>query len=902
MATPEQLGIAYKKAIAAGDTEAADEIAKALNAAVESEPSAPPQQELVAGTPEQMAGQRARNLQSAMGLKEPVAPGESLGAIDRFSRGMAPTAEEYKAAMEVKYGEGSFVPISSNRALVRIPDDKGGKKWVVDNPAGLDVGDIAEFQANLPQFVAGTTAALATIPGPQSAAAKIAVASGASAAASGIVGGVQDLIWRFANNQPIQPAEIAQRRGMGAAGEFVAGALIPMAVGKVRMGFKAGSAIRNYFKDFIKEGKEAGEALRLAGVSPNTAGELADAIRNTSPATATASEMGDELAKIVSTQDEAMRKGATRLAGQALGGAEARAQAQIAASTQVPAITAPKAGLAAIGSAKQTLLDANDAATKLLNSALGDIQQAGIAAGEGKGIINLINTDKAIASLESSLLKVEKKVDGKAIEAPSDIYLPLLTTLRQIKQAADIPQELQAVRQARSMLGAKISGQSDLFPGLDVGVAKKIYKALSQDIDESVSRLTGPGAQKLRDYNKLYKSIVQPIEENEFLGKLVNDGFNNPEDVVKGLVNGGTADWAAAKSVLHPNVYASVRRAVVDEMVGGEKISMFGKDVANIPNLSRRLNGMSPEVKDEIFGSRAAWESLQRIGKEYDMLIERGGLFTKPALPTVTEISDAIGAARAQGFDKTNQAMIRAMNAAKARRNGMAESLLSQARNGNLDYITRNPEDFLKSVIFNDGLRPEYVRSIVKKLPEDSRKELGAVAFQEIFEGARNVAKSAVSRKQSVYNTDEIINRVFGSRKREEVIGDLVGPERMMLLRNWAKYEVMREAQAKQKEIGGKRIAGLIATAPYQNLFAARAASLALEKASGSRYLAGATPASSELFKEARLIINQPVKTRTQIAALQRILNTNGFQDYQEMMQGFTPEQQDAIDSYLTGQ
>jgi hypothetical protein len=46
--------------------------------------------------------------------------------------------------------------------------------------------------------------------------------------------------------------------------------------------------------------------------------------------------------------------------------------------------------------------------------------------------------------------------------------------------------------------------------------------------------------------------------------------------------------------------------------------------------------------------------------------------------------------------------------------------------------------------------------------------------------------------------------------------------------------------------------------------------------------------------------MNSPTKTAAEISLLQRAMNTNGFNDYVDMQSGFTPEQQDAIDEYLT--
>lgn len=114
--------------------------------------------------------------------------------------------------------------------------------------------------------------------------------------------------------------------------------------------------------------------------------------------------------------------------------------------------------------------------------------------------------------------------------------------------------------------------------------------------------------------------MIGVVEESPFIDKLVNDGFANPEEVVRGLVGGGTKDWAAAKAILPPNTYAAVRRGVVGEMMGqgkGNKLVEFGREVLDIPTLNKQLSNMDAAIKNEIFGGEGslafAGENWKRI-------------------------------------------------------------------------------------------------------------------------------------------------------------------------------------------------------------------------------------------------------------------------------------------------
>jgi hypothetical protein len=860
--------------------------------------------ELVAGTKEQMAEQSARNLQGEMGLADPVAPRGRVPLKDRFLSGLAPTDPERKAYYEMEYGKGSFLPVSANRALVKVSDGKGGKKWVIDDPVGLDAGDVAQFATNIPQIVSGSIAAMAAVPGPVGTFGKIAAASGASAVTAGLIGAVQDAAYRYDTGTPVDAEEIVKRRGLGATMETIAGIALPVVGSAMVQKFQSGRAVGRFLKQFQKVSDESKAALRVAGVDVRTQGELGDAIRALHPADASAAELGDSIAAVLNQQDAAVRKGAERMAGRALSDADKRAQALVAASTQSAPVKPAEAGLAAIGGAKQRVLDSQKAVDGMYEVAYKEIGEAADAAGKGKFFITLDSTKKTIDKLMGNVLLAKKSVDGADVYEPSQAFAPLLTQLRQIEEATTADQKLDAVRQARTMMGERLRGKGGIFSDLNDSSAKQIYGALSKDIDDSIAAFSGAGASALKKANDAYKSMVSVVDESPFITKLVNDGFDNPEDVIRALaspLSGGTKDWAAAKAILPPNTYSAVRRGVVGEFTGegqGNVLMQFGREVLDVPTLSKKLSGLDVAVKNEIFGGEAPWRALEKIGREYDFVISRGGVFSKPSLPSIEEITGAADIARAEGFDAANKYIGKAITAAKARRNGLAESLLSQARNGNVTQAARDPERLLHAVVFNSDIRPEYIRSMLKKLPPETRTKLSDTAYQEIFENARQVSEAAVQKSGS-YDINKVATQLFGDRKRQEALTDVLGKERMAILTNWTKFEVAEAMRGARGSIEGKRMAGLVSTAPYQNLFAARLVSLAIEKVSGAHLIGSLTHDKAKLFRDTRMIMNRPDKTAAMISLTQRAMNTGGWGDYVDMLSDFTPEQQDAIDSYL---
>lgn len=856
---------------------------------------AAPVEQMVAGTPQQMAQQRAANMQSQLGLDAPVAAGESVPLTTRIKMGMAPTAEERQAAAEATYGKDSFLPISSNRALVKVPDGNGGSKWVIDNPGGMDVGDVAEMATNAPQIVAGALAAAKFLPGPGGSTARLAASSGAGAVASNIVGAAQDALYRVLTNTPVQPAEIAQRRGLSAGLEFLGGMVAGRGAEMIGERLGAYRAASKAVKEFIKEGEEAKRRLSGAGVAPATVAELGDAVRASNPINMTTAEAGETVAKVISDMDQRLLKASGGLAQRAAGNLDARAGAAIGAATTAKPVTAPEAGLAAIGAAKQRIADAQKAIDGLYDTAYKQIDADAAASDVGKFFVSLENTGSALKEMKSKLPRTD---EGDVAGA----FAPMLRQITELEKMTNVGQKLEAMRNVRTMLGERIKGKGGIFGDMQESVAKRLYGAISQDIDQSIDSFSGQGGALLKQANKAYKDMVQPVESSSFLDNLVNDGFRNPEDVVKYLSGGGTADWVAAKQMLPAPVYDQVRRAVVDDLMGAAKVDIAGREVADIAKLNGALSKMAPEVKDALFGNRNYWQGIEGLAKEMDFLKSKGGLFTSQALPSMNELREVEALMKAGKFDDANSFIKRAMLAAQSRRNNLSNSLVSQIKNGNYQHVTERPEDFFDSFILSGRHGPEYVQTVMKRLPDDAREQVAKVGFQRLFEKVRDTSQSVVTGGKGRYDVEPMLRNVLGSYRQQRVVEEVIGRERMDLIKDWARVEIATQIKNQKASVQGKRVAGLLATMPYPNLFAARAASLALEKASGKAFMAKAGPDSIEMFHQARVLSRNPNLTGAGLATVQAAMRNPSYGDYMGMMQDFTPEQQDAIDQYLLGE
>jgi len=864
--------------------------------------------EIVSGTPEQMAAARARNLQVELGLEQPVVPPSeqttTLGS--RALKSFAPNQKDVERFYDIEYGQGNWVHLGDNRYLVKTgsPDSPNIKdRWVVDNPAGLDAGDVAALAGQTPQLIAGATSALAMTPGPAGSLAKLAKLSGASAAASQLTGAVQDVLFRFATDQNIDPSEIAARRAPQLAAEFAGGVMLPMVAGKVVEKAAARSAIAKEYKAIEAEGRQAVKTLQQAGINPVNSAELGQAIREstTNPAAQRAKAVGDYLANAVSDADRQIRATTQKALGRASQNIDAQAMQVIDAAA--PQVTLPPNEIvsASLAGASKRIIDDKNNLQQVFDAAISEIDAAAKQSGAGKFFVSLNNTKKAIADLKSTPLRGVDPATGEL--AQIDTTPTIRGIVADLEQAAGTTQQLQAVRNIRSRLGEFIGGKADLFPGLDVGAAKKLYGALSQDMDSSISKLTGKGGNLMRQYNSEYRKLAELAETNKFGADIVSGNFNNPSDFVDVLMQGKKTDWDVAQQLIPPKTFNQVRRVVLDTMIGDSAKKVAGQDVINVAGLVRRMDSMKDAgVRDQLFGGPNGVNVLRRFAERQDALQRVGGLFTRPSLPTMDEFDEAIGIAQQAGLDQANKYFDQAVSLAKSRRNGLAESLLSLSRNGNYTFSARNPEEVLDAVVFNNEIRPTYIQSFLNKMPAQQRADLGDMAFQRIFENSRNAVASGVKGNRERYDVDSIVKNVFGSKERVDAMRDLIGQKRMDMLEAWVAYDTKLNLDLSKRGLNTQRAANLVATAPYPNLFAARATSMALESIAGMNFIKKANPANIVAFPQARVALMLPTKTNADIAIIQQAINMGGkdlFNDYNTMMDELNDDQQAAVNKYL---
>jgi len=858
------------------------------------------QPELAAGGQEG-AGARARNMQAEMGLSAPVIAPQKIPVIganipaykkgttapltDRFIAGFAPTVEDKKAYYEMEYGEGSVLPLSPDSFLLLVPDGKGGENWVVENPQGLDSGDIVSAMSSAPELITALGTAAKTMPGPQAGIARLMGATGLTTMASKAVGGVQDALFRkFVLGKEADAGEIAGRRGREGAIEMAMAPLFPIGAGKI-----AAKQQENAMTSVVDDALGAAGQRLDSIVGDSSSKTIGSQIENLFPATKTAGEAGEAVASSLRASDRELAAQSATLAGRAGNRASQEANNLIGEVFSAP-VSGANVTRAATGGVQLRAKEGQEAVDKLYQRANSEITKAT----DGKEfIIKLDQTGKVLEEQSNNM--------PRTLEGDSAFFEPFARMQSQLAEISDVSQKLQTVRQMRSWLGERIGSGSGPFSGMDERLAKRLYGAMSNDIDKSVATYTGAGAKSLREANSAYKKLLEPFEANRVLNRLSRGEYQNDE-LVGAIVGGGIDDLKALRSQLGPQTYNQVRRAALQQLQRGSIIARDGREMLDVGSFVGRLRQMDPEVRGELIGSPERWVRLEKLGDIYGQ--SQWSVFSSPSLPSLDDASRAMDEALRGRSSLAEKALRDAYSVVQKRRDSVGEALISQTKSGNTSMVVANPEKFLDTVVFNPSVGSRAVSQAMGKFPPQLRQEVQEAAYARVFERARDALTNVRGAKPK-HSTQKLVNDVLGSEERRATMRAVLGPEKYEAAEAYIEYMALLDVKnAAQAMPQGRDISGLIATMPYHNLFAARLASFALEKASTRRLLAEhGVDVLQDLAKKRKENLGSG-------AAITSSVVTQGLVDgpddpmglYLDMMSGLTPEQRDILDAHLTGE
>ena len=849
----------------------------------------------LSASPEQQAQRRADNLQRQMGFTDRVDPTAGLDMAGRMMLRAAPTQEEKAMYLDTEYGAGNWSHLPNGKFLVKIDDgDTGKKKWVVNDPQGLDMGDVAEFIPKVPEYIAGFVAQASKIPPVGASKAAFLMAAAVPVVAGELIGALSDAAFRGTLGQPINAGEIVKRRAVNLAVGTGLNSAFMKGVQKIGGLNEANNLLKKTWRAFREEGQEAKNALKSRGYYVTSEAELAPAILEKNASNLTASEAGETVARVLTEFDQRANNAASRELGAAARSVEQRSAALLDSAAPSIAENQTQAGLAITGGVKSHFVTQSATSNALYKQAFDEINAA--SGGKNVGVIKLTETKKIIDDMLAN-----RMVDANG--NPINIGPEMIKTLTETLKAVGTGQTVQAVRTLRTKMGAAMNGEDTLFPGLPAAAASRLWGGLSDDLSTGITAMGGQGGKLLRIADAHYKATIMAVEANPLLNKIANGKIVDTADVISTLEKGGLNDWAALKSVLPPNTYALAKRAVVNTLLTGEDVMINGtpyKDVIGIGKLLSNKNFL-PEVKDEIFGSSAVWKGIQQIGKEQEYIAAKQGVFSNAGAVDANAIRQVAYDIKTQGFAAANKALGRAIAIQTKRIDSVQNSLVSQVASGSTVAAVKYPValmDGLMSGRFSAAL----VSSTLNKLPPQTREQVSRAAFQRVFEKASDTALSLVnSSRGRVYDPSQVANVILGSPQQRLALQNMIGKERYDTAKEWVTFTLQRERERARSAAYATTVGRIASVLPYTKLLMARFGSEVIQTAAGKRVLTGLSPQSAALFAESRILQRNPIKTAAAMTIINRAYSNAKFEDYLGLMSNYTEDQRDAIDSFILG-
>lgn len=179
----------------------------------------------------------------------------------------------------------------------------------------------------------------------------------------------------------------------------------------------------------------------------------------------------------------------------------------------------------------------------------------------------------------------------------------------------------QNIKQTRTDIGSKLKNFSDPITTGDSANLKRIYAALSADLDRTVAQSGEAGAEALKAASDFYKAGISRI--NSFVGRTIYNS-KSPELLVGKLVKpGDISTIRELKGLVGPEAHHTFAAALVNKIIADSIVPLTGKVSAT--KIATILAKYGDEFLKEAIGEKALGElkDLRKASIVQD-IIERG--------------------------------------------------------------------------------------------------------------------------------------------------------------------------------------------------------------------------------------------------------------------------------------
>jgi hypothetical protein len=852
MATFRELMDAAKNADAAGDEAGARRLIELAKQTPQYDPRFKPEP-MRGGTPEQQEQQLqeiAENIYGESGRTLDIRTGAPLS--NRLVMSFAPTEKDKEQYLKTVYGNENVSRRGPDGRLVfTATDAKSGMMtdYFADE-LGLSYKDMSDIAGSAPEVLTSIATAFKVAPKSPNTMAGFAAVAAISELAGQTLGAIQDVGFKASQGTLNQESatEIAKRRGINTAIGTAAGTFLPLPVNEA---LKVVRNIPRFTNNPLAARgtalqQIASEGLQAAKKLENSLNQeiLTSAAQDTGSKGLAQMEAYAERVSSMSNPNEALQLSRERVPitlqslllegledpgifGQQVSSRLAdversfvnRGRAQIDTSyntvltrleSEIGNLTSPSIGVVETGKSVRGSLVSKIATDKAQSEILyNQVDELLLEANAPKEFVRWKNTLKAVNNAISDLPKtttiteeVSPLVDayGRAIKTdkttvnPINLYTDAYSYFGDIIKASSSTQSLRASRVARTDMLDALRSDSRFAEGISKKHLSEISSALTKDIDDSLNYISGPAVKALADANNFYRVNVGIFEENPIINKVLNDpkdGGYAVEDIAGQFASGrgGLTELISIKKAIPPQVYAQLRRGIIDNIENGASKTYQGQEFIEPTVLSRRLDEMSPEFKSELFGSREGAKRVQSLLSEVNALDNLTPKLARPSGLTASDISEVVNAADNASFVLSKRNISRAIALEKQRTRTFQNNVLS-ANGDVLEVLLRDGERFINDFILSNS-SPGQVKKVLGRLTPQQRQQIGSQTINVLFKRSQDLIESTVSSikspaKPGAISGDKILSDLYGPQRT--VLKDLIAPEQLDILDNWLIY------------------------------------------------------------------------------------------------------------------
>jgi hypothetical protein len=795
-------------------------------------------------------------------------PGHYRGLV-----GLSSTPGDKEAMYKHLFGKNNVKPIGgTGRYIIRVW--RGGKPVdVLDDEPSLTLRDVSDLSGLVPEVA--TSLAIYMKKFPKATPAGIAGHIGAAAwgAVGGqAVGGLKDAALRWAIDEPIGWEEIGTKRVKHAALETALGGIIPYAGQKVVSALKPSTmfpAAQGFSKKIAAEGVGgAGQLEAKTGMKfPLTAGEATGVkgIQEYEQLSERISRLVDPTKKLRAAQEAAITKGQfgvkeTRGAidpdlgmkvAQRLGELESGVARGAAHFARTGVKEAEKQAAAVTGNLGQSVLDTGAQLRQTLRSTVeskkaalkesykkADEARMAITGAEERFIVPTETSQlgKEITGGETLVKEIkqtspllgprgEKLVDvttGTTTE-PIGWAVPAYKEAQSFARIGSDRQSLDAMIEARATFGevigrANATGKGELGGGFSVGQAKRFYKALSNDIDASLEKLSPDVAALYKSAQTDAKALFDGYTRNPVLNRIRRDAAEGGIDEVGDIMalftagRGKPSMLRDMEKLLPPAEYLSLKRGILAEL--GDKATVpigKGEAVIDFGVFQRNLANLHPEFAQKLVGGKAQYVRLQQALNDFGTAAEAGGrksILQQPASVGQGSL-DALRNSLDDPamFSSVKENINKAISLKARQRKEFANELTKKIRAGEaLPEI--NADKFIDDFVLEVG-DYKLVRDALEKLPQDLREEVARQTVRRMFQKSNEMAKQSFDElvlqdKASVITGSKLQKLMYGGGAQRKIIQEILPRETQDFMDNLLKYQLAIETSRRNAgSVGG---------------------------------------------------------------------------------------------------